>query len=73
MPFCSKSERGMPAGSCSGERSYENGRTMTLQDVSWQTDNTGDLDGYAMGDRYTAVATYSGTAQRPGGPGYRPS
>ena len=40
----------------------ENGRTMTLQDVSWQTDNTGDLDGYAMGDRYTAVATYSGTA-----------
>ena len=35
---------------------------MTLQDVSWQTDNTGDLDGYAMGDRYTAVATYSGTA-----------
>ena len=40
----------------------ENGRTMTLQDVSWQTDNTGDLDGYAIGDRYTAVATYSGTA-----------
>ena len=40
----------------------ENGRTMTLQDVSWQTDNTGDLDGYDLGDRYTAVATYSGTA-----------
>ena len=40
----------------------ENGRTMTLQDVSWQTDNTGSLDGYDLGDRYTAVATYSGTA-----------
>ena len=33
----------------------ENGRTMTLQDVSWQTDNTGSLDGYDLGDRYTAV------------------
>lgn len=40
----------------------ENGRTMTLQDVSWQTDNTANMDDYAMGDRYTAVATYSGTA-----------
>ena len=40
----------------------ENGRTMTLQDVSWQTDNTANMDGYALGDRYTAVATYSGTA-----------
>ncbi len=40
----------------------DNGRTLTLQDVSWQTDNTGSLDGYALGDRYTAVATYTGTA-----------
>ena len=40
----------------------ENGRAMTLQDISWQTDNTGSLDGMAMGDRYTAVAIYSGTA-----------
>ncbi len=40
----------------------ENGRTMTLQDISWQTDNTANMDDYAMGDRYTAVATYSGTA-----------
>ena len=40
----------------------ESGRTMTLQDISWQTDNTANLDDYAMGDRYTAVATYSGTA-----------
>ena len=40
----------------------ENGRTMTLQDISWQTDNTANMDNYALGDRYTAVATYSGTA-----------
>jgi len=40
----------------------DNGRTLTLQDVSWQTDNTGSLDGYALGDRYTAVATYTGSA-----------
>ena len=40
----------------------DGGRTLTLQDVSWQTDNTGSLDGYALGDRYTAVATYTGTA-----------
>ena len=40
----------------------ESGRTMTLQDIQWETDNTASVDGYAMGDRYTAVATYSGTA-----------
>lgn len=40
----------------------ESGRTMTLQDISWQTDNTANMDDYALGDRYTAVATYSGTA-----------
>lgn len=40
----------------------ENGRTMTLQDISWQTDNTGSLDGYDIGNRFTAVATYTGTA-----------
>ena len=40
----------------------DGGRTLTLQDVSWQTDNTGSLDGYALGDRYTAVATYTGSA-----------
>ena len=40
----------------------DNGRTLTLQDISWQTDNTGSLDGYALGDRYTAVATYTGSA-----------
>ena len=40
----------------------DGGRTLTLQDVIWQTDNTGSLDGYALGDRYTAVATYTGSA-----------
>ena len=40
----------------------DGGRTLTLQDISWQTDNTASLDGYAMGDRFTAIATYSGSA-----------
>ena len=40
----------------------ENGRTLTLTDIQWQTDNTANLDGYAVADRYTAVATYSGSA-----------
>lgn len=40
----------------------DGGRTLTLQDIDWQTDNTASLDGYAMGDRFTAVATYGGSA-----------
>jgi len=40
----------------------DGGRTLTLQNISWQTDNTASLDGYAVGDRYTAVATYTGSA-----------
>ena len=40
----------------------ENGKTLTLTDIQWQTDNTASLDGYAVADRYTAVATYSGSA-----------
>ena len=35
---------------------------MTLQNISWQTDNTASVGGYALGDRYTAVATYTGSA-----------
>ena len=38
------------------------GRTLTLETIDWQTDNTASVDGYAIGDRYTAVATYAGTA-----------
>ena len=40
----------------------ENGHTLTLESIDWQTDNTADVDGYAIADRYTAVATYTGTA-----------
>ena len=40
----------------------DGGKTLTLQDVRWQTDNTASMDGYAVGDRYTAVATYTGSA-----------
>ena len=40
----------------------DNGRTLTLQSIDWQTDNTASTDGYALGDRFTAVATYTGTA-----------
>lgn len=40
----------------------DNGRTLTLQGIDWQTDNTATTDGYALGDRFTAVATYTGTA-----------
>ena len=40
----------------------EDGRTLTLESIDWQTDNTTNVDGYAMGDRFTAVATYTGSA-----------
>lgn len=39
----------------------EGGRTLNLQDVQWQTDNTYNADDYEIGDRYTAICTYSGT------------
>ena len=39
----------------------DNGRTLTLQSIDWQTDNTAGTDGYALGDRFTAVATYTGS------------
>ena len=40
----------------------DGGKTLTLADIKWQTDNTANVNGYAMSDRYTAVATYTGTA-----------
>ena len=40
----------------------DGGRTLTLETIDWQTDNAASVDGYAIGDRYTAVATYTGTA-----------
>ena len=40
----------------------DSGRTLTLESIDWQTDNTANVDGYGLGDRYTAVATYAGSA-----------
>lgn len=40
----------------------DHGRTLTLQNINWKTDNTANVDGYALGDRFTAVATYTGSA-----------
>lgn len=40
----------------------EGGKTLMLQNVNWQTDNAANVDGYAVGDRFTAIATYTGTA-----------
>lgn len=37
----------------------DGGKTMTLQSIDWQTDNTESVDGYALGNRFTAIATYS--------------
>ena len=40
----------------------DNGKTLTLQTVNWQTSAAENVDGYAIGERFTAVATYTGTA-----------
>ena len=40
----------------------DGGKNLTLSDIQWQTDNTANMDGYAVADRYTAVATYTGSA-----------
>lgn len=39
----------------------DNGKTLQLQDVQWQTDNTMNVDDYEIGNRYTAIVTYGGT------------
>lgn len=39
----------------------DGGRTLTLQDVKWQTDNTYNADDYEIGDRFTAICTYGGS------------
>ena len=44
-------------------KSIEDGaKTLTLESIDWRTDNTANVDGYGLGDRYTAVATYTGSA-----------
>ncbi len=40
----------------------DNGRTLTLQTINWQASSSDNVDGYSIAERYTAVATYSGTA-----------
>ena len=44
------------------DTSYIPGRTLELASIDWQTDNTANEDGYAVGDRFTAIATYTGSA-----------
>lgn len=39
----------------------EGGRTLKLQDIQWQTDNTYNADDYEIGDRFTAICTYGGS------------
>lgn len=48
----------------------ENGRTLTLSDVSWQEAATDPTDGYDIPIRYTAVASYTGTATSKYATGY---
>lgn len=48
----------------------ENGRTLTLADISWQSAASDQMDGYDLALRYTAVATYTGTATSKYATGY---
>ena len=48
----------------------ENGRTLTLADVSWQEAAVDPMDGYDIPIRYTAVASYTGTATSKYATGY---
>lgn len=48
----------------------ENGHTLQFASVDWQSDNTANVDTYAITDRYTAVVTYEGTGTRTYSKGY---
>ena len=48
----------------------EGGRTLTLADVDWQEAATDYQDGYDLAIRYTATATYTGTATSKYATGY---
>ena len=48
----------------------ENGRTLTLADVSWQEAAVDPTDGYDIPIRYTAVASYTGTVTSKYATGY---
>lgn len=40
----------------------DKGKTLNLTDINWQTDNTEAVDGYNLANRYTAIASYTGTS-----------
>ena len=48
----------------------DSGRTLTLANVDWQEGATDHTDGYDLPMRYTAVATYTGTAKGKYATGY---
>ena len=49
----------------------ENGATLTLTGIQWQTDNSIPVGGVPIGNRFTAVCTYSGTVTTSGVSGYK--
>ena len=48
----------------------ESGRTLTLSDVKWESAAANTVDGYELAIRYTATATYTGTATSSYATGY---
>ena len=48
----------------------DNGRTLTLADVKWQSASTDYTDGEALTAHFTAIATYTGTATGRSATGY---
>lgn len=48
----------------------ENGRTLNFSAVEWRTDNTETVDDDVIGDRFSAVVTYTGTASSRNVTGY---
>lgn len=48
----------------------ENGRTLNFSTVDWQTDNTENVDDDAIGDRFSAIVTYTRTASSRNVTGY---
>lgn len=48
----------------------ENGRTLNFSTMDWQTDNTENVDDDTIGNRFSAVVTYTGTASSRNVTGY---
>lgn len=49
----------------------ENGATLTLTGIQWRTDNSVPVGGVPIGNRFTAVCTYSGTVTTSTVSGYK--